>query len=527
MPFFRVRPGIRRENAPGNILIMTTSDAYTELRARLQDIQNLRAAAAVLEWDQEVCMPPRGAAARGRQLATLTALAHARFTAPETGELITRVRDVEAQLDADQQAWLAAAAYNYDRATRIPESFMRRFAETKSAAYHGWLEARRQSDFQHFLPHLEALVALAREKAERLGYAGEAYDALLEDYERGMTAAQLRALFAVLADRQSRLAARIRNAPVHPDMDWMDQDWPIDRQWSFTERVLRDMGYDFEAGRQDKSAHPFTTSFSIGDVRVTTRLNTQEFFSALFGSIHEGGHALYEQGYRADDEGTLLADAPSLGMHESQSRLWENIIGRSLAFWRHYLPALRDAFPGQMDTMSPEKLYASANRVAPSLIRVEADECTYNLHIILRFELETALVSGALAAADVPDAWNEKMRQYLGIDVPDDARGCLQDIHWSHGAFGYFPTYALGNLYAAQLYDAMCAQMPDLSEQIEAGRFDGIRDWLRAQVHRVGRRKTAVALINDVCGAAPTPEPFLHYLESKYSELYALGRSVP
>ena len=378
---------------------------------------------------------------------------------------------------------------------------MRRFSEARTAAYQAWLEARSRSEFRLFLPCLETLVGLCREKAECLGYADTPYDALLEEYERGMTTAQLRPVFELLAARQRDLAARVAALSPPEEPAWLRQRWDTARQWEFTEQVLRDMGFDFDAGRQDRSAHPFTTNFSIHDVRITTRLSEDDFFSALFSSVHEGGHALYEQGYLESDEGTVLASAPSLGMHESQSRLWENVIGRSLPFWTHYLPVLRKLYPGQLDGVSGEEVFRAANRVSPSLIRVEADECTYNLHVILRFELETALIEGSLAPADVPAAWNEKMRHYLDLEVPNDALGCLQDIHWSHGSFGYFPTYALGNLYAAQLLAAMERDLPGLWEGVGGGRFGEPR-LVAEKIHHVGRRKTAVEIIREVTGAA-------------------------
>ena len=501
---------------------MKNTTAFQSLRERMLDVGNLRAASALLEWDQEVCMPPKGARARARQLATLNAQAHALFTASDMGVLIARAREKAAGLGSDEQALFKEVAYDYERAVRIPEGFVRRHAEARSAAYHAWLKARKQADFALFLPHLETLIDLAREQADYLGYEDAPYDALLEDYERGMTAAKLRPIFALLAEKQSDLVARIIASPRPTEQNWLNQRWDTEKQWTLTERVLRDMGYDFDAGRQDRSAHPFTTNFSIQDVRVTTRLSEEEFFSALSSSIHEGGHALYEQGFLESDEGTLLASAPSLGMHESQSRLWENVIGRSLPFWTCYLPVLRDIFPGQLDGVEPVQLYQAANRVAPSFIRVEADECTYNLHIILRFEIETALLDGTLKAADVPAAWNEKMKQYLQLDVPNDALGCLQDIHWSHGAFGYFPTYALGNLYAAQIFEIMLRDMPSLWDQVGRGEFQGVLTWLRTHIHRIGRRKTAAEIISEITGAPPGPEAFLAYLESKYSALYGL-----
>lgn len=499
------------------------SSKMDEFRTRIGEISDLRATIALLQWDQEVYMPPKAAPARGFQLATLSALAHRLFTDPELGRLLHELRDRGDALGADDAKLVSETLYDYERAVKLPESFVHEFAQEQSRAYEAWVKARKASYWSAFRPHLEKLLGLLRQKADLLGYEGSPYNALLEDYERGMTAEQLRPLFRDLAARQSDLVDRVAKSPEQPDTAWLDRDWDVDRQWALTLRVLEDMGYDFEAGRQDKSVHPFTTNFDIQDVRVTTRVNPKELFSALTGSMHEGGHALYEQGFALDDRRTPLAQAPSLGIHESQSRMWENMIGRSLPFWRRYAPVLRDHFPDALASVTPEMIYRAINKVEPSFIRVEADECTYNLHIILRFELEVALLEGDMAVADVPEAWNAKMRKYLGIVPPDDARGCLQDIHWSHGYFGYFPTYALGNLYASQLFERILEDLPDLWTRVEAGEFAPLLGWLREHVHRYGRRRTAVEIIEQATGRAPTAEPYLRYLETKYGELYKLG----
>lgn len=489
------------------------------LREKLGEVADIRNAVALLQWDQETYMPPKGATARGHQLATLSALEHRLFTAPELGALL---RELSSKTAGDDAKMVAEALYDYERAVKLPESFVHEFAQEQSRAYEAWVKAREASDWKQFEPHMEKLLDLLKRKADLMGYEGSPYNALLEDFERGMTAEQLTPLFANLAARQSALVKRIVESGNAPDVEWLEADWDEDAQWQFSMRVLQDMGYDFDAGRQDKSVHPFTTTFDIEDVRVTTRLSPRELFTALSSSIHEGGHALYEQGFPLEDRRTPLANAPSLGIHESQSRMWENLIGQSLPFWKHYARILRAYFPNKLDDVTPEMLYAAVNRVEPSLIRVDADECTYNLHIVLRFELELALIEGRLNVRDIPEAWNEKMRQYLGLTPPDDALGCLQDIHWSHGAMGYFPTYALGNLYSAQLFEAMSAELPELWTQVENGRFDAILGWLREKVHRFGRRKTAVEIVTEATGKAPSAEPYLSYLETKYSGLYRL-----
>lgn len=501
---------------------MNIAEKMEVLRNRLAEVCDVRSAVSLLHWDQETYMPPKGAEGRGRQLATLSAIEHRLFTASEVGALLEELAERMDRLEPDDAALADVALYDYRIATRLPEAFVQEFAEEQSRAHGAWVQARRESRFDLFEPNLEKLVALLRRKADYLGYQDSPYDALLELFERGMTTARLRTLFGELAARQSALIERIMNAPRHPDLSWLDGEWDEQTQWELSLDVLRDMGYDFEAGRQDRSVHPFSTIFDVHDVRVTTRTDPRLLFACLTGSIHEGGHALYMQGHQERDRRTPLCDAPSLGMHESQSRMWENMIGRSLPFWKHYAPAMRARFPGRLDGVAPEDFHAAINRVTPSLIRVEADECTYNLHIILRFEIETALIEGALRVADVPEAWNAKMKEYLGLDVPDDANGCLQDIHWAHGAMGYFPTYALGNLYAAQIFEAILRELPDLWAQVEEARFAPLREWLRERIHRLGRRRNAPDLVRDLTGREPEPGAYLGYLENKYGALYGL-----
>lgn len=498
-----------------------TGSKLQVLRNRLGEIADLRSALAVLHWDQETYMPSGAAEGRGRQIATLSALHHRLFTESAMGELLDELNGSVHAADGDTAKLLAETQYDYNRAKCLPESFVHEFALEQSQAYVAWVEARRKSCFKTFQPHLEKVVELLRQKADLLGFEGSPYNALLEDYERGMTAEQLRGIFGELGVHQSALVQRI-TASVRPEPEWLNQEWNEQAQWGFSLHVLKAMGYDFEAGRQDKSVHPFTTSFGLRDVRITTRMDSRNPFSGLFGSIHEGGHALYEQGFEEKDGRTPLADAPSLGIHESQSRMWENLIGRSLPFWKHFLPHFQKHHTGKLDEVRPEEVFRAVNRVAPSLIRVEADECTYNLHIILRFEIEVDLIEARIQVEDIPEIWNSKVKQYLGLEVPNDTLGCLQDIHWSHGSMGYFPTYALGNLYSAQLFVKIQEDIPDLWEQVEAGVFSALLGWLRKHVHSVGRRKTAAEIVQDASGEPPGAEAFLKYLESKYGGLYGL-----
>lgn len=491
-----------------------------QLKESIAKILDVHSVLSLMHWDLEVTMPPKGADARGQQLATLSAIAHRMMTDPEMGNCIAELQD--ADLSGDDALTLREIEHDYTLATKLPESYVTTFAEKQNAAYQAWTEAREKNDFSIFQSHLETLVDLSRQKADYFGYEGSPYNALLTEYERGMTAEEITPIFDDLAVRQSALIERIRNAN-QPDTAWVDQDWNEDAQWDFTMEVLRDIGYDFDAGRQDKSVHPFTTNFDINDVRITTRIHERELFSALTGSIHEGGHALYEQGILQSDRRSILGQAASLGIHESQSRMWENMIGRSLPFWQHYASSVQNRYPGQLKGIGADDLYRAVNEVKPSLIRVEADECTYNLHVILRFEIEMGLIEGDLKVSEVPEAWNSKMKQYLGLDVPSDAEGCLQDIHWSHGSFGYFPTYALGNLYAAQLFETIETAIPDLWSQVGEGNFAPLLAWLRTNVHEVGRRKLATEIVTDATGVAPSSEPYMRYLESKYSALYGLN----
>lgn len=496
--------------------------ALETLKEKYGEVLDLHGAIALLHWDQEVYMPPKGAAARGRQLATLSALAHRLFTDGALSALLAELEG-DTTLSGDDERLVAETRHDFDLATKLPEHFVATLAEEQSKAYQAWTQARTESRFALFQPHLEKLVELLRRKADYFGYADSPYDALLGEYERGMTTAALRVLFGDLAAKQSALLARLATAKQQPDTAWLAQTWDESAQWAITMQVLRDIGFDFDAGRQDKSVHPFTTNFDLYDVRVTTRLSSEEPFSALTGSIHEGGHALYEQGFRESDRRTILGQAISLGIHESQSRLWENMIGRSLPFWQHYTPLLRAHHGTKVDGIAPEQVYRAINAVAPSFIRVEADECSYNLHIVLRFEIETALIEGRLAVKDVPEAWNARFKELLGLEVPSDAQGCLQDIHWSHASMGYFPTYALGNLYAAQLMEKIQLDLPTLWTEVGRGNFAPLLGWLRTHVHQVGRRKTATQLITDATGTAPSPAAFLRYLEGKYLPLYGLA----
>jgi len=492
------------------------------LREKLGEISDLDSSLALLSWDQQTYMPPKGAAARGRQRATISALAHRMLTSAEMGERLQRLNERRDELSDGDRALVDVAIYDYKRTVCLPEDFVEELTMAQSSGYEAWVASRKDNAFSSFLPYLEKLIDLAKRKAEYHGYEGSSYNALLEDFERGMTAEQLDSIFGELSLRQSNLVEKITTSSNQPDITWLERKWPEQPQLDFTLLVLRDMGFDFEAGRQDLAAHPFTTSISLRDIRLTTRISRDEPFSCLTGSMHEGGHGFYEQGFKESDARTPLAKGVSLGIHESQSRTWENIIGRSQPFWRYYTPLFLKYLDAGPAKISADQIFRAINHVRPSLIRVEADECTYNLHIILRYEIERALLEGKMAAREIPEAWNARMKELLDIDVPDDASGCLQDIHWSMGMFGYFPTYALGNIYAAQLFEQIEKDLPNLWAEVEAGQFTGLLGWLRRNVHVHGRRKLAPQIVYDSTGSEPSSKPYLQYLEAKYSKLYSL-----
>jgi carboxypeptidase Taq len=498
-------------------------EAIDRLRQLLGEVVDLNAAQAVLSWDQETHMPGGGLNARAQQLATLGKLAHERFISDEVGRLLEELAPLAAELDADsdQARLIQVARRDFDKATRLPTTLVAELARTTAVSQQAWKGAREDSDFARLRPHLEHVVDLLRRKAEALGYEETPYDALLDEYEPGMRTVRVEAVFAALREDLVPIVQAIAENPV-PDDSFLHQEFDEQGQWEFGLRVARDFGFDLERGRQDRSAHPFSTSFSINDVRITTRVQSNFLPSCLFGTLHEAGHAMYEQGVDAALERTLLASGTSLGMHESQSRLWENLVGRSRPFWSYYYGLLQSAFPAQLGVVPLDPFYRAINKVEPSLIRVEADEVTYNLHIMLRFELETALLSGDLAVADLPEAWNEKSRDYLGMTPTDDASGVLQDIHWSAGLIGYFPTYALGNLISAQLYERATLEINGLEGQIARGQFSDLLSWLREHIHRPGRKFTASELLQRTVGSDLDAGAWLSYVRHKFGGLYDL-----
>ena len=496
------------------------------LKSKLLEIQHLKGAAALLSWDQETHMPAGGGQTRAEQLATLQTLAHAKFVSPEIEDLLLHHIDPTTGLattdaiDDASKALLRETWRDFSRAKKLPSDFVNRLERECSLAQQVWGEARRRNDFMHFLPNLQTVIALKFEEIDYLGYDDCPYDALLDTYEPRATVAQLQPLFATLRHGLLELLAHVRDAASPPDDGILFQTYDNQQQLAFGELVLQGMGYDFNRGRLDLSAHPFTTSFHPTDVRVTTRVFEQDLPSCLFSCIHEGGHGLYEQSLPQEQYGTPLGEALSLGMHESQSRLWENNVGRSKAFWTHFFPLLQQHFPAQLGAVSLDTFHAALNRVKPSLIRVEADEVTYNLHIMVRFEIELALIEKQVEVKDLPGLWREKMQEYLGIAPERDAEGVLQDVHWSLGALGYFPTYTLGNLYASMFFQQACQEVPALETEIQRGHLLPLKNWLNYNIHQCGRQYSAADLLHLVTGRTLSVEPFLSYLQTKIGDVY-------
>ena len=497
------------------------NDAWNEVQRRMAEIRDYSGVIGLLSWDQETYMPPGGSEGRAYHLAAMQALVHERLSDPRLGELLDL-----AEGEAPDE-WARASLRNLrrerDRAVKVPSELVRELAERQSRAVEAWRAARKESRFDQFQPHLERLLELKRRQADALGHDGERYDALLELYEPGMRVARLLPIFERLERELTPIVRTITEAPP-PAGRWemTGKTFPVDGQWAFTLKILEWMGFDGARGRQDRSVHPFTGGTGPGDVRLTTKLLEDNPFPAIFGTIHECGHGLYEQGLPKGHERDFAGVAASMGLHESQSRLWENLIGRSLAFWERYLPELQRLVPATAGA-TPETFFAAVNRVERSPIRIEADEVTYNLHILLRFRLELAMLRGDLAVADLPAAWNEGMEKGLGIRPANDAEGVLQDIHWAWAEFGYFPTYSLGNLYAATLHAKMDEELGGVEAVIRRGELTRLRDWLGAKVHAVGHLYDAEEIVTRATGQGLVIEPFLAHVRGKYGPLYGVS----
>jgi carboxypeptidase Taq len=498
------------------------SNAMTELRERLAEIADLNAAGGLLGWDQQTMMPERAAAGRAEQLGTLGKLVHERFTDDAIGRLLDAASADGIASGSSDEALVRVTRRDWEKARRVPSALAAELARASALGHQAWVEARERSDFAAFLPFLRKNVQLKLRYIECFDGYDDPYDVLLDDYEEGMTSAEVDALFAELRAGLVPLIAAIAERADAVDASALHGDFPVDDQRALVRRVVGRLGWTPDGWRLDDAAHPFATSFGPDDVRLTTRYDPAYVGMALYGAIHEFGHGLYESQVDPALARTPLGEGVSLGVHESQSRLWENIVGRGRPFagWLH--AQLQEAFPQQLGSVSAEAFHRAVNKVQPSLIRVEADEATYGLHIILRFELERAMISGSVALEDLPEAWNARMQQYLGIDVPDDAHGVLQDVHWSGGDIGYFATYALGNLISAQLWERAQADLPDLDAALAAGDGSSLRAWLGEHVHRHGRTYPPRELVARATGGPIAVQPFLDYLNTKLRPIYGL-----
>ncbi len=493
------------------------------LKTLLGEVSDLNQITGLLDWDQQVYMPPAAAEQRGSQIGTIRTIAHDKFTSPEVGNLLDNLKKWAEGLDKDSDDYrlIKVSAHDYEKETRIPSEFIAEFSQITAVAQQAWIEARANADFSLFRPHLEKIVDLNHRYIAFFPAAEHPYDTLLDNFEPGMKTSEVKAIFEALRPQQVELIQAIAGRPQVDD-SFLSLNYDEQKQWDFGVEIATAFGFDWQRGRQDKSTHPFSQSMGANDVRITTRFEKGLGASAFFSTTHETGHALYEQGVGSVWARTPLESGASLALHELQSRMWENLVGRSLPFWEHFYPRFQQLFPAELGKISLETFYKGINKVQRSLIRVEADEATYNLHIMLRLELEIGMIEGKIAVKDLPEAWNARMKDYLGIVPPNDALGVLQDIHWSGGSFGYFSTYALGNLISAQLLETFKAGHPNFDDEMRRGDFSGLLTWLRVNIHQHGRKYEPQELVQRVTGTTIDPAPYVRYLKSKYSQIYGL-----
>lgn len=500
---------------------MNHRERYKAFLALIREIHALEMADGWLSWDQQTYMPAKGAKARSLQLSTISGLRHKTLIGDEMKGHLEALVGAENELNGDALVNIREIRRQHERALHVPNELVREISRVQSLALGAWVEAREESDFSRFAPWLKEMLGLKRQEADAVGYTDCRYDALHGEYEQGSSARRVSEIFASLRKELVPLVKELLDSPAAATRKPIDGDFPIGAQGDFSARLLTAIGFDWEAGRVDVSAHPFCSG-NVNDVRLTTRYDERNIAQAFFGLLHEGGHGLYEQGLSPEFEGTPRAQSVSLGIHESQSRMWENLVGRSRPFWQFALPIMKEFFPG-VGNLTLDEWYKSVNRVDRSLIRVEADEVTYNLHIILRFELEMDLIDERLAVDDLPGAWNGKMQEFLGISPENDAQGCLQDIHWAYGILGYFPTYALGNLYASQFYRAAQKAIPNLASQYETGNFAPLLEWLRENIHRRGQALRPEELVKEVTGEELNARYQVAYLKEKFRALYDIA----
>ena len=497
-------------------------EAYEALIAQMRELDVIGQISGLLGWDQEVMMPPKAAAMRAEQLAWLSKEGHTRMTTPEVGELISAAES-EVNGGEVEQGNIRIIRDSYDKATKKPTEFVEEKARHTSKSIVSWTEAREKNDFSIFRDDLAKMIDMSRQLAGYLGYEDNPYDALLDLYESGLCVAKLDPLFQGLRDSSVPLIKAVSELENKPDCSWVHKHpWPKASQEALSQAISEAIGFDFQAGRRDESTHPFCGGSNPDDVRWTTRYDEKEPYGAIFGTMHETGHALYEQGRPRDLDFQPVGEANGLGVHESQSRLWENQVGRSLAFCEWSFPMWQEHFPANFEGVTPEMLWQAVNQVEASLIRVEADEATYNLHIMIRYEIEKKLINGELEVDDLADAWDDMYEEFLGVRSPTRTEGVLQDIHWSFGAFGYFPTYTLGNLYSAQLLQAAEKDIGSIDDQVRKGEFTPLLDWMRTHVHARGSILEPSDHIEEATGEQPKPDAFVAYLADKIGRLYGI-----
>jgi len=518
---FHLDAPLRRGSNPRT---MNPSESYSALLAELREINRLGTMESLLAWDQQTHMPGKGTPFRAEQKSMLAAMMHQRLTSKKVGDWLSAVEtsDLVADPQSDAAVNVRHTRRDYDRAMKLPEELVRERSRLSVMAHQAWVEARKNADFAAFVPWLEKTIALVRREADCIGYKKHPYDALLDEYEPGDTTADVQAVFDELRDPLLQLVGRIVDCGREAPVEILERTFPVDVQEKIVRQASAAIGFDFQAGRLDVSVHPFCQTCGPHDTRLTTRYDEHSFGDSFFSVLHETGHGLYQQGLPPEHFGAPRGHPVSLGIHESQSRLWENLVGRSRPFWRFFLPKLKHVFGPTLADVNEDDWYAAINDVRPGFIRVDADEATYNLHVLLRFELEQAMVTGDLAAADVADAWNERMKKYLGLTPPDAAKGALQDIHWSLGAIGYFATYTLGNLYAAQFFEKASRDLGDLNAMLARGDFAPLLHWLRTNIHSHGQRFGARDLVRRVTGQKLSARPMMEHLNRKAAEIYRI-----
>jgi carboxypeptidase Taq len=498
----------------------STPELYKDYCDRLKKMADIKYASAVLQWDQETYLPSKGAAARSRQLATLNEISHQLSTDESLTQLLLELTERK-ELSSKERKNIELTLQEVQRQQKFTSAFVRNMSETVSAAFYSWIQARKQNDFSIYEPALTRLVDLKRQEAKIIGYKDHPYDALLDEFEKGATVKMLDDAFDKVLSPLKKLMVEV-TARQQEERDFLHQHFPEKQQWEWGMYLVKQLGFDLEAGRQDISEHPFTTNFSAKDVRITTRIDENDFANMTWSCIHETGHALYEQGLPDEEYGLPSGEYASLSIHESQSRLWENCVGRSKPFWQFYLPVLKQYFPGQLNEVSVDNFTGAINRVESSFIRTEADELTYHFHVFIRFTLEKEVIAGNVTVKDIPAYWNELYAKYLHVKVPDAKRGCLQDVHWSHGSFGYFPTYSLGSFYAAQFWQQCKLEIPSIEEQISKGDSSALLNWLRENIHIHGKTYTSQELCEKVTGKVLDSNIFFEYLRNKLLNTNAL-----